>query len=78
MDDGAVSHGVGEGDAHFDHIHAFLFEGADGVGCAVQCGVTGTEVDGEDVFALGGEEVVDSVHHIIYNFMIDNLQFIKV
>ena len=63
--DGPVGHGVAEGYAHFYHVYAALGQGADDVGCAVQCGVSGAEIEAEDALFLCGKELVDSVHEIV-------------
>lgn len=62
LDDDAVRHGVAEGDADFNHLHAVAFEGADDVGGTVEGGTAGAEVDGQQVFGAVLEELVNAIH----------------
>ena len=61
--DYAVGHRVAEGDAYLYHVHAVALEGADDIGCPVQCRATGTKVNGKQVLGVAFKELVDSVLH---------------
>ncbi len=65
LDDDAVCHGVAEGNADFNHLHAVAFEGADNVGGTVEGGTAGAEVDGQQVLGAVLEELVNAIHTIL-------------
>lgn len=72
LDDGAVGERVGEGNTDFNHVDAVGCQHADDVCRAVGRGMSGAEIDGENIPLLGGKEVVDAVHIAV------ELMFVKV
>ena len=48
LNDGAVGHRVGKGDAHLHHVDAARLERTEDTGCVVQRRKTGRKVNGKD------------------------------
>ena len=65
LDHGPVGHRIAEGDADFDHVHAFACQGADDVRRTVGGGGPGAEIDGEQALRAGAEKIVYPVHFLI-------------
>ena len=63
LDYRTVGHGVGERDAHFDHVHALGLKLVQDGHRVVQMGVAGGEVDGKDILGFGRKELIDSILH---------------